>query len=464
MKLKLPYSIFTPLLLLSACASDDAPKGSGVPTTVQFTIACSLPQTTRTADGTPSPSVVSDNELINDWWLAFAKEPSSPATGFKIEKVLKRAEAEGTNSQPTGMESFKTIIPGGTYSIFAFANIAPDDMPDFAEGKTISLPESLAWRGDSINCLDIDSRAIPMTGIMRNVRIENTIEETFRIEVVRMAARIDLLFSNSSENAITLSGIGWSPTTAAATPEALFPDYAALGEHAFTPRKDALYGWIAQETDIQVNANTPAYAAKRISFYIQESLSQLPNDNAFTLALKLRHEGGVSDSIQYNITQDIRQYINRNDLIRIPINLSRYAVDVKALFYPPIGGYPPIASDLDPRGSQIFTFHTGGDFSIVPYVADKQSGSQLAPSLYETSFSLDDPSGIITRLESENASSSLPHHLTGKLSKDKTGTATVVLSVKVFASADRDPSALPIQTYTRKIFIIRENLSSNETE
>ena len=174
-------------------------------------------------------------------------------------------------------------------------------------------------------------------------------------------------------------------------------------------------------------------------------MSTKANEGAFTVGLPVAHGNGMQEYQYYNITKGIKDYINRNDWIVIPITLSQYDVSVEALFYPPIGGYPAVLSTVDPDGSQIFTFETEGEFSIVPKVIDKLAGTHLAPASYSIELGIvSDESGIFAKTPTVTATStSLPDEITGTLSTAK-GKATVEVDVKIGN-----------QTYTRKIYIIR---------
>lgn len=436
MKLNILTTIITGAALLAeiaGCSSDNVP-GAPVPAEARFSISTRVE---TASDGSPLPAT-SDNEKISDWWLAFAR--TAGADSYKVVKVVRRSEAlPEAAATAVERESFSCTLPAGTYTVFAFANIAP--IADFSEGKTIVNPRAMAWSGtDSINCMEGN---IPMTGMIEDVKVENTIQETFALEVVRMAAKLELQFSNPTSGDVTVGSISFSPVTAAKTPEALFPDYTALGSKAFTPLPGADYCWIKHAPELlKVKADGGIATA---TVYLQESLSDHPNDGAFTLGLEVRHADLTEDIIHYNITDNVRRYINRNDWIRIPVTLSQYAVAVKALFYPPIGGYPALTSQTDPTGAQIFTFATGGDFSIVAQVTDKLTGRELTPTAYTISHEISkDENAIITSLKAEEASAALPPHLTGKLSTTAKGTAIVNVTVKI-----NDVS------YTRKIYIIR---------
>ena len=442
------------VLLLTGCVSDREPVGEDefkeeVPTTVSFSIISSFNNSgmsRATPDGTPA-NAENDNEKINDWFLVFTDRNNV------VRKIISRSESgKSTVNNPVEEETFRFIVPSGTYSVYAFANITETELKDatgltFSEGDVIdpSTVDGKTWTAE-LNGWDIDSKPIPMSGFLKNIQVKNTIEETFSIEVVRMVAKVQLVFSNPTDKDITINNVSLDPVTSTAV--SLFPrgadgiDYSYLGRNAYSPLADATYSPVIVEKDILVESGKTDLSS---SIYIKESLSTKQNDGAFTLGLMVSHTDGIQEHQQYNITKDIRGYINRNDWIVIPITLSRYDVSVETLFYPPIGGYPAVLSTVAPDGSQVFTFETEGEFSIVPHVVDKLSGTHLAPGKYSIELgAVSDETGIFATTPTvTHTASSLPDEITGTLSS-KTGKATVEVKVKIDS-----------QIYTRKVYIIR---------
>lgn len=460
--------------LLSGCAgsgNDEEPglpvMEEGEPTEVTITLSSrSMMSSGTRADGEPADPD-DENEKIKDWFLVFVNRHGI------VSKILTRSEAlKGTAVE---QESFKCIIPIGTYSIYAFANITPSELKaasqvEFSEGEVLteenqSSIKKAVWKDTNLNLWDIKNKAIPMTGYLANVRITNRIEEPFSIEVVRMLAKIDFLISNTTSKDIKVNSIGLDPVTV--TPVSLFPNgasdngisYDFLGNYAFTPELGAKYERLMYKpaTAWNVKAKTLQENAVRSRFYFKESLSKRDNGGLFTVWLDVTHADGDRSVLQYNVTSDIKKYINRNDWLVIPVELSRYAVHVEALFYPPIGGYPAYMSTTDPDGSQVFTFGTQGEFSIVPYVIDKETGQYLSPSLYNFEIdtaSINDPEEIFKKKPYiSKTSPSLPDEILGTLDS-KEGKASLTIKVMV---KDSPTDAEWSQTYLRTIHIIRDN-------
>lgn len=456
------------ILILTGCVSESEPGGKeefeeGVPVEVSFSISSRFNGTGMSrADGKPVYPE-HDHEKINDWFIVFIDN-----TG-KVAKILNRYDAEtgiASDADAVEAETFRCILPSGTgYTAYAFANITSEQLKtatglEFGEDQVLNsetffgegyskYQEKIAdavWTSE-LNGLDIDNQKIPMSGHRENFDVKNTIEETFSIEVVRMVAKVQFLFTNPTDIDITVKSISLDPITT--TPVSLFPngtktgiDYSYLGEHAYTPLPDAEYSSLSVAKNLKVEKGKTEIPS---SIYIKESLSTKANGGAFTVGMTVVHGDGTQEFQQYNITKDIKGYINRNDWIKIPITLSQYDVSVEALFYPPIGGYPAVLSTIAPDGSQVFTFGTEGEFSLVPHVFDKVTGQHLDPGGYTISLGeISDEKGIFAKNPTLSTTvTSLPDEIIGTLSTNK-GTATVEVNIKI---GD--------QPYTRKIYIIR---------
>lgn len=527
-------------LIICGCSDDlrneDIPSEDGNSVEVKFSISArqNNPFTRAEVDSRPVDPV-DDNEKINDWFIIFVDNNKI------VRKILTRTEAG--NSGAVEQETFTCILPTGTYSVYAFANISTDQLkkatgiqingesgdPDVTivrekgtlTDEMVETIRNATWGGEkdgseqtddetstilgsqedvaSVNALNNDNlnlwntdatngKAIPMTGYQK-ISVRNVIEETFSIEVVRMLAKIELRFLNPSDKDITVNGIYFSPVTV--SPVSLFPkgnngigDYSFLGNGAFTPLEDAKYARLTYpltqplsvtKASSDDNGNTVS-GTNSLSFFIKETLSH--TSGGFTVWLNVTHEGGVSEYLQYSPTVDITGYINRNDWVVIPVTLSQYDANVEAIFYPPIGGYPPITTG-GPDGSQEFTFGTQGRFSLNPYVVDKLTGEELPSTRYSVEVSeilsstntaninwstaskiyptvtTDTDKGIFTMMPVKVEPYTLPYELIGELNTNQ-GSARIKLTIKVYAESSSNGAA-PKHTYYKYVYIIRKN-------
>ena len=525
-------------LIMCGCSDDiqneDNLSGEGNLVEVKFSLSARPNNHFTRAEVDSRPvDPVDNNEKINDWFIIFVDNNKI------VRKILTRTEAG--NSGAVEQETFTCILPTGTYSVYAFANISTDQLkkatgiqingeagdPDVTivrekgtlTDEMVEAIRNATWEGDkdgsepideetstilgsqedvanvsvlnndNLNLWNTDAtngKAIPMTGY-QVIKVRNVIEETFSIEVVRMLAKIELRFLNPTDKDVRVNGIYFSPVTV--SPVSLFPkgnngigDYSFLGNGAFTPLADAKYARLTYPLTQPVsvakassddNGNT-VNGTNSLSFFIKETLSH--TSGGFTIWLNVAHEGGVSEYLQYCPTVDITGYINRNDWIVIPVTLSQYDANVEAVFYPPIGGYPPITTG-GPDGSQEFTFGTQGVFSLNPYVIDKLTGEYLSTSRYSVEVSEILSSTSTTNINWNNASKiypdvttdkgifttmpvkvepyTLPYELIGELNTTQ-GSARIKLAIKVYAESNSNGTA-PKHTYYKYVYIIRKN-------
>ncbi len=110
------------MLMLAACSSEEKDEQTeGTMAHVTMNIA------TRAATGTPeSPTI--DAEKIHTWWVAFVDRND------KVQKIVTRP----SSSSYVEEEQLEFDIPTGTYTVYAFANIAQSAVTDagytFTEG------------------------------------------------------------------------------------------------------------------------------------------------------------------------------------------------------------------------------------------------------------------------------------------------------------------------------------------
>lgn len=441
-------------------------EGEPIEVTISLSSRSMISSGTR-ADGKPA-NPDHENEMIKDWFLVFVNRHGV------VSKILERKNANPSATPPFEEETFKCIIPSGTYSVYAFANMTQVELKaasgvEFEEGETLTDEQLKAIQGsewtEELNLWDIEKKAIPMTGYLSAVKIQNKVEESFSIEVVRMLAKVDFWITNTTTNQIEVVSVGLDPVTKSNV--SLFPtgktgiSYSHLGLEAYTPLDNAEYFRLMYNAGLKIPAKPIGESdskknVERCRFYFKESLSHRNNGGLFTVWLDVKHNDGERSTQQFNVTNDIRDYINRNDWLVIPIELSKYAVRVDAFFYPPIGGYPAYLSSTDPDGSQVFTFGTQGEFCIVPQVIDKETGEHLSPSLYKFEiFSIEDTDEKIFSKQPyiSQTAPSLPDEILGTLNTNE-GHASVKIKVMVKDSpVDTEWS----QTYLRTIHIVRDN-------
>lgn len=469
---KLTYILpFLLLALLTACSKDDvndldgnsniATESTEVPVTFNLGI-------TR---GTLTPAVNND-ELITSYMIVVAEKTSDDKAG-KIVRVLKASSLTAAEMHSV-KASLTATTSGTTYKVYAFANIPFASEGDYLYGKfTVgeSMPDlSTMFYGvdnghagpipmSSVNGLDLT--ILPTKGNL-----------TYGIEVIRMLAKLEFSFTNSSADAIVLNKIGVGPLTkSGATSNTCIPlmtynDGTALSFSSDAETEDFVYNL---PSAITIPANTTATNAKSVSFYIVEST---PNSlsKAFSLSFNVQQgsqpvenryamldkslvivNGDINPSgTNLDGDSDKSPFIRRNDWIRIPVDFGSYEFKIEARSYPPIGGYPE-ANVTQSEDGFIAEFTTPGLFSIRPAIRQYGTTNWIYLSdsrISNPSIDIDtDPAHDFTDIFVDDKAPTLNKYgeILGTLNSSTHGTALVTLTVTIDG-----------RTLTRKLYITQK--------
>ncbi|MDE5814214.1 MAG: hypothetical protein K2H72_08010 [Muribaculaceae bacterium] len=370
-------TVLTAMLSVGCSQSEDnEPKEPGfepgVPTEVSFSLRSRSGNYTRAADGRPQDPT-ERVEYIHNWWIAFVD-----SKGNVTVKQRDGASADGFEA-----ETFKVVIPSGTYNIYAFANINVPansetvvkgllDNNNTISGKALSQFVTAGFEQDGMRWSS--DRNIPMTGYLEGVKIRNTVEEAFSIEVIRAVAKVEFSINNPSEEEVTLKSLLFDRITKSDV--SLFPDLSAIGLKAYTPMADADYGTLVLDSYLKAAESTDNVVLKNSKhdffFYCKESLGSkydAAEKECFKITLKVdRNRNGESVEAErdFYTTGIINNYINRNDWIRIPIEFSDWKVFWKLRTYPPIGGYPSEFNQNEDGSTLSATVTYGGEFELYP--------------------------------------------------------------------------------------------------
>ncbi|MDE6636909.1 MAG: hypothetical protein K2K32_01585, partial [Muribaculaceae bacterium] len=403
------------LISLAACSDQngkDDPNDpgfeEGIPTEVRINLSTRSGNGTRD-DGTPKDPT-SSIELIHDWWIVFVAKNGDV-------KVIKRDEVEEkeritSTSVNIGdgfeAETFKTILPSGTYRIYAFANIKPMTAEKF-KGSFLNAPEKEGdeWKHKTINLdsfieknrfsnsegdsmlwhpkyIDTDKNEvdnnIPMSAVMTNIKINNTVENAFNVEVIRAVAKVEFAFHNPSTDQITLNTLNFGPISNRPYKISIIPNYDAVGKG---PNKKLFEniskcGKVGTGT-LTFNSNSNfsltkdesnQYSMGRFNFYCMESIPDTEKGGSFTIKLDVTRNG---EKKEYEYQTKNITYINRNDWVFIPIKFNDWIIYWKLHYYPPIGGYPPVFNQNADGSSLSATLTTGGEFELYPYKIERNS-------------------------------------------------------------------------------------------
>lgn len=404
-------------------------------------------------------SATDDAELIQSYVIVVAQEG-------KVVKVLTKESLPAAE-----MHAVKASLIAGNYKVYAFANIPSTSQ--WLSGKFVvgqALPDvSTLYYGDA-SFRNGMTGLIPMSNSVDGLDLtvlSTKGNQTYAIEVVRMLAKVEFVFMNSSSEDITISKIDMGPlTTVGNTTEGFIPmlwynDASALS--LFTDN-DTKYG---TETYTHTIASAITVGSGDVStrpstsFYVIESNPD-PVSKQFNLAFTVSH-GSVTDEVRYALLDkslvqvgtnldgddDRSPFIRRNDWLRVPIDLGGYELRLEARSYPPIGGYPEAEIENQTNEFQV-KFRYQGDFSIRP--ALRKYGTTDWIYLDDTSvidsytFTVDTTSDGYSNIFSKMPTKKT-NEIVGAIKSSTHGTALVTLTINIKISDS------VTRTLTRKMYI-----------
>lgn len=420
--------------------------------------------TTR-ATGVPEATSI-ENELIKDWWVIFVDNTNH------IVKYIERPTPTGS---PTAVEKedFELEIRTGDYTAYSFANITKAQVETaiggsdpLAVGNTMPDLTAITFDVSSLNGTSEGAKAIPMSSKPQAVRFASGGMQFIELEVVRMVAKMEFEYRNSSSkkldvNSLTIKSMqtttvplqpdydmlenGWTfPVTSYGSRQSLSRTYDGTGSNPAAISLAAYTG-----------SGTPASHADK--FYMQESTAIQTESKRYLLALNVTRESGSPENLYFMLDKTKEesskplQTIYRNDHLIVPLNITDYTVGLDANFYPPIGGYPAIITEDKDKEEFFVTFRTQGEFEIMPTVFNAATGIPV----YYPNW---DYNSSTVKVTGDPIFTTAPHidtttrELLGKLSINE-GTAVIDIEIKVKVSTSPEVW----QVYPRRIYIIRSN-------
>lgn len=443
------------LALFTACSKDDIIEEGGSPDAIESVEEVPVTFNLGVTRGVLTPAD-NDGELITSYMIVVAKDGT-------VVKIIKQGTVDIT---PAEMHNVKTKLTSGDYKVYAFANI-PFSKLDNIFGVNQPLPATqdlqAMYYGDDntfrngctgpvpMSC-DVDGKDITVLPSKGNA--------TYGIEVVRMLAKIEFVFMNSSSQPLTVNSVTMGPlTTKGSTTNGFVPLF---------PYNDATdlsfySGFSTEDYTHNLGISLPkdnASSQTSKSFYVVESNPD-PVTKAFNLAFNVQR-GSETAEVRYALLEkalvenpginldgdlDRSPFIRRNDWIRIPIDLGDYEFRLQARSYPPIGGYPEVNVD---EFKVNFTYH--GYFSITPTI--RKYGTNDWISLDDESViknytvTVDTSSTGLTDIFTTNGKPVKKlSEIVGTIRPDAHGTACVTLTVNVIVSQG------VTRTLTRKMYI-----------
>lgn len=442
-------------LLVTACSHDEDMDMRPVPVVMSLS--------TRAAVGQPADAV-RDQELIASYRIYF------------VDKNGVVCEVVNNVCAPTELDEFSMEMAPGTYYVYAFANF-PDAFfgtLGWTKGSTIAgFPNALAGRyygiDEAFNTPTLlpveDFGHIPMTSVeAQQVTVSERATQTFGIEVRRMLAKLEFVFTNTTDQDITVRGqsVGDITLNGSAGQGAIrlmnYDD--ASVQLSSAARTATLTHHYAAPLQLDAHGGT----ATR-SFYVMESRADVLT-NSFLLGFDVTQRDATPsaelDYMRWALTDPATlTVIRRNDWVRIPITFGEWQMHLEAYSYPPIGGYPEAEIDEEEGNEFVVHFLTPGEFSIRPTLRRYYDGSDwfgIDEHTYVSgtpTITVSDPNLIFLNEPSLSGSGEILGCLR---SAGVGGRALVTISVDVITNPDavaRGEAAVT-RTLTRKIYITQK--------
>lgn len=365
---------------------------------------------------TTSPLNVADapiqQEMINTYTLIY------------VNKDTRRVEAIQNFDKDKAVEYDVASFPieisenGGkdshAYRVYAFANFLSEmkvatKLDDDKTLATVKVGDTLSENYEAtINARTLDlhnlnghdftqgTQYIPMTAV---VDYDATMQyhQPVNVPLVRMLAKLNFQLRNNTcgENPLRLQKIrirpiqnapvyllphlqgqtpGFYPTYPAADKQIYGANdnsdgvkYLPLLPNSTVTATDTTYVTLdltAAPVEIPVNSD-PVNVG---TLYVNESLAKWHPTGQFTYDLYFIDTENGPHEYRYALSADDFTAFLRNDDVTIPLTItSPSSLEPEVIFYPPIGGYPPVITDKNDKEFYA-TFSTIGDFAIYPHI------------------------------------------------------------------------------------------------
>lgn len=461
--------IATVAVLFAACSNDEIPTDGGE--TREVKVNFSLSTRAGLINGTPTDPVAElEVERFNHYWVVF----TDGTIANNVVAIVKN------DCELTEHDEFMVLLSPGAYKVYGFANISDEfleglgievgkSMPDltgvlftpdnrfFGNGVTTLLPVE-RFQADYA---EKGNKGIPMTSVNGvNVNITNAVTVDKSIEVVRMFAKIEFVFSNETGNDLVLRSQSVSNLSLNKADGKGYIPFLNDDERSLSFLNGKPFATLSHSYGSGLQLANGAKDVSR-AFYVLESKAD-EITNSFMLDFNVVKKQNVNDAtlaeddyMRYGLTDpNTLTTIRRNDWIRIPIVFADWQMRLEAHSYPPIGGYPE--AEVEETSSNEFKvlFTGGGDFTIRPFIRkfsetnlwfgiDNKSKVDGVPTI-----SVDNSEGLFVVVPTLSPTG----EINGRMNMAPGKKAVITVSLKVITNA----SPKITKTLTRKIFIIQK--------
>lgn len=377
------------------------------------------------------------------------------------------------------------ILNPGSYNVYAFANIDYDYLNSIDIKENGIVPQNIniikyavpshfnatpdvndKLQGDlvSVTAFADAGEYVPMTSLApQSIEVTSRVNQTFNIEVRRMFAKLEFVFSNNTDEVLQVNSISVSNMTvnkSSTEGSILLRNYEEIRDHITIENNIAtLTHTFGTPSIISTSGETVSH-----SFYVLESSANTVT-KSFDLTFNVTREGqaatgALEDYMRYALTDPSTiTLIHRNDWIVIPITFGEWQMRLEARSYPPIGGYPEAGVQETSDNNFIVTFQGGGDFSIRPFIRKYFDGSDWFGIDDNTKvegapiITVDDPTHLFTTTPNGSPILTTTGEIRGKMNSNVSGlSACITISVNVITKT----SPKETKTLTRKIYVTQK--------
>lgn len=366
-------------------------------------------------------------------------------------------------------------LPNGIYTFYNFGNLTDT----YGESETTASFNNFTYAvGQSVpdgatdgtftarfNRYNAARTGLPMTNIEQHTLDGGN--ATIALQLYRQMAKMRLVVSNNTQGDVRISRVTVGNITANDATLRFFPTKATTAdgnEYAIIAWPDATAPETANfDYYTAPSADAPFAVAQGIEAtmpdaYLNESeTDHITHQVPIAIEMQRLTDDGTWDAEVRHALMNVSA-MPRNALIRVPVNLLDYMLELEAFFYPPIGGYPPF-SMVKKNEEYYATFHGSGDFQLIPHLyawtdhddPTKWFSLNDATVVVHTdgqqpSLTVRDPQGIFARAPYID---SVTGEILGTLSGN-TGEATVSLTAYLRVNE------LETYRYNRTIYFIAE--------
>lgn len=337
--------VLTMLATFTACSSDDSTMSDnpGGGSKNGFTIHLKLSTAASGSNGQAAPhsraltpdewEFGSDAENMKSWFIVLTQNGKVVQTVEKTQVDAQHAEVDEV--------TLENVAPG-TYQVYSFANIDKTQLGTLTSGSTIDF-KNMKYKMNG-NGFDATS-GIPMSNEQTLTVNQDGTTDKNKLWVVRMLAKVTLLFKNPSATPLVINDITISDITKNSSENGDKENIKLLPNHSDADNDQVvcspnLVGQAATENysyklspAVTIPAGTTA--SKEISFYVNESAA---GNTSKYFIINLNTSTGIQ---RYALFKDWTT-IARNDHHILPISLDDYKLKFDVQSFTAIGLYPSI--------------------------------------------------------------------------------------------------------------------------